>query len=92
MKGAWKDTTPRESYMKLRGAIGLKLLAPFFIPRMEQAKNRVEEDHQPVSYHKDWWKGHSMAYAQIIRDIRKGEPLHLDDVHEVIPPEDGSQT
>jgi hypothetical protein len=41
------------------------------LARYRDIDDRIEDDHQPVSYHKDWWLGQQMSLYHLAEDLRE---------------------
>jgi hypothetical protein len=56
---------------RLRRRLGWWLIKPTFLARYRDIDDRIEDDHQPVSYHKDWWLGQQMSLYHLAEDLRE---------------------
>lgn len=65
----------RRAMWRLRGRLARWAAGPFLDARYQHARNALEAGHQPVSYHQDWWRGHTMALVEAARDMKAGIPF-----------------
>jgi hypothetical protein len=64
-----------------RRRIGYRLVRPTLKARHDYVAAHIANDHQPTSYHKDWWLGQEMAIAHLVRDLRAKDEVQLPRCH-----------